>query len=183
MPLSDPAPRKEVHQRDITCRGYQREDGLWDIEGHLIDTKSYSFSNRDRGELKSGEPVHEMWLRLTIDESMHIHAVEAATDAGPYRICPEITDRFASLAGLSIGPGWSREVRRRVGGVNGCTHLVELLRPIATTAFQTLVKKRRESGETSTKKPVYLDTCHALACNGVVVKEHWPQFYTGSSND
>ena len=38
MPLSTSAPRQLMHNRAIECRGYQREDGLWDIEGHLVDT-------------------------------------------------------------------------------------------------------------------------------------------------
>ena len=54
MPLPRPARRELIHQRDIRCRGYQREDGLWDIEGELIDTKTYSFANRDREGIVAG---------------------------------------------------------------------------------------------------------------------------------
>src|SRR5574340_319824 len=57
MPLSKPANRELLHQRDITVRGYQRPDGLLDIEAHLTDTKSYSFPNEDRGEIPAGEPL------------------------------------------------------------------------------------------------------------------------------
>ena len=52
----------------------------------------------------AGEPVHEMWLRLTIDDSMRIHEVEAVTDYGPFGMCPAITDNFKRLEGLTIGP-------------------------------------------------------------------------------
>ena len=180
MPLSTPAAREAIHRRVVECRGYRREDGLWDIEGHLVDTKTYSFSNRWRGVIQAGEPVHEMWLRLTIDESMLIHAAEAVTDAGPYAICPDITPRFRSLAGITIGPGFSRRVAERVGGTLGCTHLVELLKPMATTAYQTLWGARRDETQSQPRRrPAFLDTCHALASDGVVVREHWPAFYTG----
>ena len=82
MPLSSSAPRTLMHNRAIECRGYQREDGLWDIEGHLVDTKTYPTSARDTGRARQpGEPVHNMWLRLTIDLDMKIHSAEAATDA------------------------------------------------------------------------------------------------------
>ena len=40
--------------------------------------------------------------------------------------------------GLRVGPGWRRAVRARLGGVQGCTHPVELLGPLATTAYQTV---------------------------------------------
>ena len=40
MPLPNPVPRKLMHTRAIECNGYEREDGLWDIEAHLTDTKT-----------------------------------------------------------------------------------------------------------------------------------------------
>ena len=74
-----------------------------------------------------------MWLRLTIDDAMLIHEVEAVTDYGPFGMCPAITGNFKRLEGLTIGPGFRRAVRARVGGVQGCTHLVELVDPIRET--------------------------------------------------
>ena len=184
MPLSEPAPRKHLHARNVECRGYLRDDGLWDIEGHMVDTKTYSFPNRHRGEVEAGEPVHEMWLRLTIDNRMRIHEVEAVTDYGPFGICPAITDNFKRLEGLTIGPGFRRAARQRVGGMQGCTHLVELLDPVATTAFQTMTARRhnreREDRAAGTRqRPLFLGTCHALASDSPVVREQWPEFYTG----
>ena len=184
MPLSDPAPRKHLHTRNVECRGYLRDDGLWDIEGHLVDTKTYAFPNRHRGEVGAGEPVHEMGLRLTIDDAMLIHEVEAVTDHGPFGMCPAITGNFKRLEGLTIGPGFRRAVRARVGGVQGCTHLVELLDPIATTAFQTMTARRRfkeaeDRADTASERPRFLGTCHALASDSPEVKEQWPEFYTG----
>ena len=150
----------------------------------MVDAKTYSFPNRHRGEVAAGEPVHEMWLRLTIDDSMRIHEVEAATDHGPFDMCPAITGSFKRLEGLTIGPGFRRAVRARVGGTQGCTHLVELVGPIATTAFQTMTARRHssESGARADEepdRPRFLDTCHALASDSPVIREHWPEFYTG----
>jgi len=181
MPLSPAAPREALHTRSITCEGHRRADGLWDIEGHLVDTKTYSFLNRWRGSIESGVPVHEMWLRLTLDDNLVVRAVEAVTDHGPFEVCPAITPNFQRLVGLTIGPGWTKAVRTRLGGVEGCTHLVELLGPLATTAYQTIFpwRERQESQRASRGRPGHLGTCHALATDGPVVKEVWPQFYTG----
>ena len=44
--------RKKIHNRTVHCEGFLREDGLWDIEGHLRDTKTYSFKSDHRGELR-----------------------------------------------------------------------------------------------------------------------------------
>ncbi len=65
MPLTSPSEREPVHTRTITCEGYERDDGLYDIDGWLTDTKSYAYTSTDRGEVNAGVPVHGMGLRLT----------------------------------------------------------------------------------------------------------------------
>src|SRR5690349_14091105 len=155
MPLSVPVPRKLQHTRDIQCRGYERDDGLWDIEAHLVDTKTYLQTRRGGGERQPGEPVHNMWLRITIDLDMQIHDAEAVTDAGPYAHCGDITPNFKSLIGVKIGRGWRHEINSRLGGSKGCTHLVELLGPLGTTAFQATGRARqaRDLGKPIVVKP------------------------------
>ena len=181
MSLSPATAREPIHHRRIDCRGYRRADGLWDVEGHLIDTKSYPFPNSVRGQIGPGEPIHDMWLRLTLDDALCVIKAEAATLASPFSVCPAITPAFAKLAGLTIGPGWRRAVQARLGGVQGCTHLVELLGPIATTAVQTIHtwRARHQPAAASERSPAHLDGCHALARDGDVVREHYPRWYTG----
>ncbi|MGB0670945.1 MAG: DUF2889 domain-containing protein, partial [Rhodospirillales bacterium] len=143
MPLSRPAPRQLIHTRSIRVEGYQRDDGLWDIEASLIDTKTYSFANQDRGGIRAGEPVHHMLVRLTLDDRMLVHQAETSTEAAPFFCCPDINPAFSELAGLSIKSGWRQEVLTRFGRVRGCTHIVDLLvGPIAQTAHQTIAAAR-----------------------------------------
>lgn len=181
MPLSEPAPgRNMIHTRAMECASYSREDGLWDIEGHLTDVKGYPFANKFRGEIAAGEPLHDMWIRLTVDADFVVHGVEAATDAGPFAICPTINAAFKRLEGLRIGPGWNRRVRERVGGVKGCTHLVDLLRPLATVAYHTVRWSASAPGVIKPQRAAPpLNTCHAWASDGQVVKEEFPELYTG----
>lgn len=180
MPLSAPAAERELlHLRDIQLRGYQRADGLFDIEAHLTDTKTYGFPNEDRGWIAPGEPLHGMWLRLTVDESMLIVACEASSDFTPYTVCPQATPNFARLAGVVIGPGFNRMVKERVGGVLGCTHLRELLAQMATVAFQTIGAVRRRKAEAAARaegmkavaqRPQLIGTCLAYAPDSPVVR-------------
>jgi len=186
MPLSPPAPRETLHTRRIVCEGFLREDGLWDIEAHLLDTKSYDFTNHERGTIKPGEPLHEMRLRLTLDDAMVVRAVEAVTEAGPFAVCGAITPAFQALVGLTVGSGWRRRVDELLGGVKGCTHLTELLGPMATVAFQTIWsrKGREKRGDKAAdgrpkRKPGYIDGCHALASDGPIVRDHHPAWYSG----
>jgi hypothetical protein len=164
--------REVLHARRIECHGYRRADGLWDIEGHLVDTKSYAFENRERGTILPGQPLHDMWLRLTIDDSMVVRAATASTDSAPYRICGEVAPRFEQLVGLTIGKGWRRAILERLGGAKGCTHLVELLGPIATTAFQTMAAARRgRQADSSSADPARINSCHAYREDGPLIKE------------
>ncbi len=142
MPLSPPVGRQHLHTRRVTCQGFFREDGLWDIEGRITDEKSYEHANEWRGPLKPGDFVHDMSIRLTLDHKFTIVDVEAVTDKSPYQICGDVAPDFKKLIGLRIGGGFHREVRARLGGVHGCTHIVELLGPVATTAFQTVSSRK-----------------------------------------
>lgn len=199
MPLSQPAERELLHSRDIEIRGYRRADGLYDIEAQLTDTKSQGFANRDRGYIEAGEPVHGMWLRLTVDEEKTIIASEAASDYTPYAICPAAAPNFARLAGLRIKPGFLKEAVKRVGGTIGCTHLRELLQQMATTVFQTIdpARARRDvaaDGDVEKRgsdrfdariaarmggPPAILNTCIAYGTDSPVVQRRWPHLYTG----
>lgn len=189
MTLSaSPVGRAPIHTRAIECSSFSRDDGLWDIEGHLTDVKAYAFDNKFRGTIEPGEPLHDMWIRLTVDRDFVIQAVETQIAAGPFEICPAITPAFQKLVGTKIGAGWNRQVRERVGGVQGCTHLVDLLRPIATVAFHTVrwsdsspKAKKSQAGKTGKKsrpRPP-LNTCHAWASDGEAVRTEFPEFYTG----
>lgn len=181
MPLSPPAPRTHLHTRTITCHGYQREDGLWDIEANLVDTKTYAFANHDRGRIEADEPLHGMWVRVTVDDDLLIHDAEAVTDHAPFFECGDIAGAYARLKGLRIGKGFDRQVRQIFAGAHGCTHLRELLRPLATTAYQTIfpARQKKQLEQPADTPPPVLDTCYALRSDGAAVKREWPAFYTG----
>ena len=183
MPLSEPAPREQLHTRAITLRGFKRADGLFDIEASIEDTKTYAISTIDRGEIAPGVPLHRMLARMTVTGDLLITAFEADTEFGPYGVCPAAAPAFAGLAGLSIRPGFLRAANAQVGGTHGCTHLRELLQQMATVAYQTTIGQVRSAraAEGERKRPRVIDTCLAWAADGPVVKRNWPEFYTGEA--
>jgi len=178
MPLSEPAERELLHLRDIAIRGYRRTDGLFDVEAEIADSKTYGFSIQDR-RLEPGEKLHHMRVRMTVDENLTIVACEAVTEAGPFSICGGGAATFSRLAGLAIRPGFLREANARIGGVDGCTHLRELLQQMATVAFQTsFVLPRRQMDDTVAADRL-VNSCHAYSAAGPVVRQRWPERYTG----
>jgi hypothetical protein len=178
MPLSPPAERALLHLRDIAIRGYRRADGLFDIEAEIADTKTYGFTVGSR-RVEPGDKLHNMLVRITVDENLTIVAAEAATEAGPFLNCPGGAEKFGRLAGITIRAGFLREANARIGGVDGCTHIRELLQQMATVAFQTsfVLPSRQANSEAAAERMV--NSCHAYAADGPVVQRRWPELYTG----
>jgi hypothetical protein len=178
MPALDaPAAREPLHRRAIEIQGYKRADGLFDIEGHLVDTKPYDFKLA-AGVRPAGEPVHDMWLRITVDRQLNIVDAQASMDAVPYvGECNQIEPAYRKLIGLAIRPGYHQRLKELLGGVRGCTHVTEMAGILATAAFQTMAGQRVQDPE---KKPFQLDRCHALAVSSPVVGRYYPQWYKGT---
>jgi hypothetical protein len=183
MPLTEPTLERELHhRRTLTCEGYRRSDGLYDIEGTLVDTKPFAVPNHHRQETPAGTPIHGMRLRLTVDLDLTIRAVEAVSDDVPNPVCREVTPNFQRLVGLRMVPGFTRAVRERLGGRAGCTHLVELVGVLASAAYQTLFLEReqRDRAAPVRERPHIIDSCHTLRSDGPVVARRWPQYATGT---
>ena len=178
MPLPVNQPRKALHTRQITCNGFQREDGLWDVDAHISDTKTYAFENMHRGTITPGEPLHEMWLRITVDEQLIVHDCIAVVENAPYACCGDITPIFKKLIGEKIASGWTRRVKELVGGVQGCTHLVDLVGPATTTIFQSMAGIVKGKNTSDKSKPFYINGCYSWKSDGEQVLQFHPEHYT-----
>src|SRR5688500_19073355 len=136
-PGAGPTPtggREALHTRSSECRGYKRTDGLYDSEGHLVDTKPSAF-RLAAGLRPAGEPIHDMWLRITVDRELRIVDAAAAMDRMPYAgDCDRIVPDYRKLVGLAIRPGYTQKVKELLAGVRGCTHVTELAVALATAA-------------------------------------------------
>ncbi|UVO30478.1 DUF2889 domain-containing protein [Bradyrhizobium arachidis] len=174
MPLTAAVERGVLHRRTIEVVGYCRQDQLWDVEAHLTDSKTNTYANPWR-EVLPGELVHDMWLRLTVDASFTIRALDVASDKSPYPACPQATSAFARLVGLTIEPGWKKKLKEQVGGAAGCIHLAELLGPIGSVMFQTILPLLYDKGAFEKHpRPGLIDSCYAYRRSGEVVKRFWP---------
>ena len=179
MSLSAPAPRKHLHTRTIKCEGFEREDGLFDIEASIVDQKTYAVDEPYRGHRPAGAHVHDMQLRLTLDREMTVRAIEVTTNHAPYDICPNAAPGYQKLVGAKVGQGWRKAVTEAVGRTRGCTHITELLMPAATVAFQTMGNWKAAPSHDG-QKPHFIDGCHAWSADGPVVKRLFPLHYRGT---
>ena len=175
MPLPPPACEREAsHQRRITIQSYRRSDGLWDIEGHLTDIWPQDLKMLT-GTLRGGQPMHEMWLRLTIDGSATIVAAQAVGDAGPYGpACGAIAPDYGQLVGVKVARGYREAVRKLFGRTAGCTHLNELATVMGSAVLQAMWNDLKGPED---QKPFSIDGCHALKSSGPQVATFFPRWY------
>jgi len=177
--LSKPAKRDLKHNRTIKGKGYKREDELWDIEVFLIDSKTYSFENMHRGYISSGEPLHDMAVRLTLNDERKIIDIEAVINASPYNICPQAVENCQKLKGEYLIAGFNRKVIKTMGGEKGCRHITDLLAYAGTIAYQTLWKEKtggeaktitEEEAKSIEKK--FANSCFAFKKDGEVYNQY-----------
>lgn len=185
MPLPESPNRQELHHRRIDMRGYRRDDGLYEIDGNVVDRKSHSMHVEGRPEWPPGHAIHDMWVRLVVDENLVVHDVVAVSDSTPYPTCAEATASMKRIVGERIAPGWSNIVKARLGGAIGCTHLMELLIPLGTAAYQTIapVRLARPDKLDARGRPTKIDSCYAFAAHREIVKRRWPAFHTSPPSD
>jgi hypothetical protein len=184
MALPDPAPRRHLHTRTVTCTGFLREDGLWDIEGELVDVKTYTCADRERGPLPPGKPVHHMRVRLTVDNALVVQAIATDMPGIPFSHCAGAIGGAPALVGATVGTGWRRSVDAGMKGVKGCSHMRELLYAVATTAFQTISSYREQfmtelgaPRAAEGEKPFFFDQCYSWDATSPVVARFYPGYH------
>src|ERR1043165_7713495 len=133
LPVTD-VERELTPPPRVRYEGYKRADGLFDIEAHLSDTKNHDY-NLKTGIRRAGQPIHDMWLRITIDKSFTILDARASMDAVPYEGgCEAIAPDYKRLIGLNLVRNFRKKTKEQFGSVRGCTHLTEMLGGLPTAA-------------------------------------------------
>jgi hypothetical protein len=194
MSLSPPVARKLRHRRAIRAEAFEREDGLWDIEACLTDHKPRDVALAP-GVRPNGLPIHELWLRITIDRKLNVVDAEASSDWVPYPgHCEAANPAYRALIGLNLFQNFRREANRLLGGTAGCTHLTELCAILPTAAIQAFAgdvwntrgdspaqeNQATEDGDgeaANAKPPFQLDRCQALRFDGEAVRQFYPRWY------
>ncbi|GAB3482059.1 DUF2889 domain-containing protein [Marinomonas epiphytica] len=131
--------RTLMHSRRIESKGYLREDGLWEVEASMTDLKAHDTTREYEGTTRpAGSLLHNMSLTLTLDDTFLIKGVSVSMKDFPFPNCFKASDIYTKLVGTRIGGGWNKWIKAELAGIQGCTHILELLPVVATTAFQTM---------------------------------------------
>lgn len=188
MSLSTPVSRRALrHTRAIDIQAFAREDGLWDLDAHITDIK-VADTLLASGLRPGGQPLHDLWLRITVDRQLTIVAAEAVSDAVPYTgFCNTIGPAYDALVGLNLMRGFRHELKARLSGIAGCTHLTELAQILPTAAVQAFANDVWPTYDSATavqptEKPFQLDKCHALRTDGGAVAQFYPRWVVKSAD-
>ena len=176
--------REELHFRRIDMRAWRRSDGLFEVESRLTDQKPADFLRpRTDKFVAAGQPLHDMGIRLVFDGDLTVTSVSTFTDAAPVEDCWDGGRALQAMVGVKMSSGWSKEVRDRLSGARSCTHLRELLMPMATTAYQAIAGLRLNRPELldATGRPKKIDSCYAYGEERELVLSFWPEFYRGKA--
>jgi hypothetical protein len=180
MALPPAAPERQLkHRRSIEVAIYARGNGLWEVDAQISDTKTHA-TTLAGGVRPAGEPIHDMRLRIVVDERFNVIEAGSQTLAMPYLgHCDDLGDVYQRLVGLNLLKGFRRDVNQRLGGVVACTHLTELTQVLPTAVVQAFageVLDTREDSDSGTE-PFQIDRCNALRRDGPVVQMFYPRWH------
>lgn len=186
MALPPAAPDRQLrHRRSIDVKIFARGNGIWEVDASLSDLKTADVELGGKTR-PAGTPVHDMLLRLVINEQLDILEAGSESIWMPYPgQCDDLRDAYSRLVGLNLLKGFHQGVSERVGGVLGCTHLTELCRVLPTAVVQAFagdVIDTQAAGPAG-EPPFQLDRCHALRSDGVAVKLFYPRWHRKSSDE
>jgi hypothetical protein len=125
--LKDLIPGPPVHQRKIEIRTVPVGKQQIIVEGWLTDNRLMEGYHWD-GRPRHPGVVHRIGVRLLVgDWPPAILEAEAEMVEIPHELCPTVADSVQKIVGVSVSAGFSEQIRQRLGGVEGCSHLTHLI--------------------------------------------------------
>ena len=116
-----------VHERKLTIHTHPLDDGRLIVEGWLRDERlidGYDWNTT----LRAAGVVHHLCVRLLLGGwPLTIEEAEAEMPGVPRDLCLQTQDSVKKVEGVQIVSGYSEEVRRRLGGIEGCAHMTHLI--------------------------------------------------------
>jgi hypothetical protein len=180
MTLPQAASQRQLkHRRQIDVQVFARGNGLWEVDAVLTDTKTRTAEMLD-GPRPAGTPIHDMLLRLVVNEKLDILEAGSVTRWMPYTgTCNDHDDAYGALVGMNLLQNFRHALRQKLGGVLGCTHITELAQTLPTAVVQAFAGEVIDTRGTAegARQPFQIDRCHALRADGDIVRLQHPRWY------
>lgn len=166
----DKAAIRKIHTRQIEVATYKCASDTFIIEGVLKDDR-LADSYGPTGNLRPPGTVHHLIIRMQVkSSSFFIEDIEVEMPTLPNEFCIETIKCLDPIKGMKIVSGFTLKVKRLVGGVKGCVHLLELLTAMAPAAFQGVYSGMELNRKASLVAERLENTCWVLRTNGPLMK-------------
>jgi DUF2889 family protein len=133
--LKDLIREAPVHERRLTFKTYPLENDQVIVEGWLRDERHVTGFHWN-GQSRPPGVVHWMCVRLLVGGwPLSILDAEAEMPGVPHELCPTTLDSVKKIINIDIVSGYNNKVKRRLGGVKGCAHLMHLILAMGPAAL------------------------------------------------
>jgi hypothetical protein len=133
--LKDLIRQAPVHERRLTFKTYPLEHDRVIVEGWLRDERLVTGFHWN-GQSRPPGVVHWMCVRLLVGGwPLSILDAEAEMPGVPHELCPTTLESVKKVINIDIVSGYNNKVKRRLGGVKGCAHLMHLILAMGPAAL------------------------------------------------
>ncbi len=165
--------KPKIHTRDIQLATYPLTDSSVIVHGILKDRRTIHVFDVT-GEIKGPGIIHHMDVKLLIkSHPLIIEKAEAQMMHVPMPECRSTLDTLEKLNGVEVKSGFSKKIRRIMGGKSGCTHLCQLVIVMGQEIVHGwLTQKRKnkpsipENLEMFSEKNFLIDSCRLWSADG-----------------
>lgn len=163
-----------IHSRNITVNTFELGENELFIEGILQDHRYFpSYLYTAREYIDEGT-IHDIRVKLKISlPELVIEEAGAEMETVPNELCKEVKDMLQILVGMRVRKGFTYAVKTRMGGRQGCLHMVNLILAMGSAAVQgqwAYYSRRRHEGQEETAPDTDLslvaNSCHLWRENG-----------------
>ncbi len=167
-----------VHERRLEFKTFALKDDLIIVEGWLKDDRNVPRYHLD-GRLSPPGKVHRICVRLLLGGwPLSILDAEAEMLVVPQDECPIVQDTVKKIIGLTVTHGYGDEVIERLGGTNGCAHMVHLIAAMGNAALHGYwshrLRNRRLLPDTPEEIPeldYVIDSCQIWKKDGTLIQK------------
>jgi hypothetical protein len=148
-----PLQKKErIHSRIITVHTYEIDDSSLLIEGDLVDERFFPSFYYSRSEFLDPGIIHDIRVEMKVSlPRLEITEARSQMRKIPIQDCLGVESSAEKIVGVRIKPGFSRDLKERLGGTSGCLHMTTLVYHMGAAAVQGMwawFSRKREGGST-----------------------------------
>ena len=139
----------ELHTRNIRLTTVPHDNDCVIVHGELRDERCVPIIDIFGANIDPGTIHHITATFLIAPDPLRIIKAEAGMPTVPLTDCPGTLDHISQLEGLKISAGFSKKIRKIIGGSDGCAHLCTLITTMGTEIIHGAMTWKRHQDRVS----------------------------------